>query len=126
MQNIVKKDGFSFGFDPKACSSCGGRCCRGESGYIWINKDEIKKISSFLNIDEEIFKKDYLKKVKYRYSIKEIKVDGEYQCLFFDAKNSRCQIYLVRPSQCESFPLWERYKDEKNINEVKKECPGIL
>ena len=125
MQNLIKKDGFSFAFDPKACESCKGDCCRGESGYIWVNKEEIENIANFLGILKDEFIKNYLKKVKYRFSIKEVVINGEYQCLFFDEKNCRCQIYPVRPTQCRTFPFWDRYKDEKYINEVCKECPGI-
>ncbi len=126
MQDIIKKDGYKFFFYPKACESCEGRCCRGESGYIWVNKKEIEDIAKFLDMNEEEFIKNCLKKVKYRFSIKEIFVGGEYQCLFFDYEKKRCEIYPVRPTQCRTFPFWDRYKDEKNIEEVKKECPGII
>lgn len=125
MQNLIKKEGYEFAFDPKACLSCEGNCCRGESGYIWVNRNEIKKISEFLGLNEDEFIKNCLKKVKYRFSIKEIFVDGEYQCLFFDKKRKRCEIYPVRPTQCKTFPFWDRYKDKKYIKEVCKECPGI-
>ncbi|CUU75212.1 Uncharacterised protein [Campylobacter hyointestinalis] len=33
--NIEKKDGFKYGFDPSFCQICGGKCCTGESGYIY-------------------------------------------------------------------------------------------
>lgn len=125
MQNLIKKDGYEFSFDPKACLECEGNCCRGESGYIWVNRDEIKKISEFLGLSEDEFIKNCLKKVKYRFTIKEIFVKGEYQCLFFDSEKKRCEIYPVRPTQCRTFPFWDRYKDKKYINEVCKECPGI-
>jgi len=123
-KNIVTKEGFSYGFDPSACSKCDGRCCRGESGYIFVNSEEIKKIAEFLGLDIETFKKDYLNKVKYRYSIKELKIDGEYECLFFDNKTNSCEIYEVRPKQCRTFPFWDYFKDK--VDEVKKECIGIV
>ncbi len=121
----MKREGFDFYFDPAACGNCCGACCRGESGFIWVNKEEISKIARFLNIDIENFIKNYLKKVKYRFSLKEIKVAGENICIFFDLKSCRCEIYPVRPSQCVSYPFWDRYREEKHKNEVFEECPGV-
>jgi len=123
MRNLIKKEGFEFYFDQNGCFSCEGNCCTGESGYIWVDKEEIKNIADFLKIDIEDFKKDFLKKEKYRYTIKEVKIKKEYHCIFF---NKGCQIYPVRPKQCKTYPFWERYKDKKNLDEVIKECPAII
>ena len=123
-ESLITKEGFSYSFKPSACSECDGRCCRGESGYIWVNSDEIKKIAEFLKLDEEIFKKDYLNKVKYKFTIKEVKINGEFECVFFDNKKNSCQIYEVRPLQCRTFPFWDYFKT--HIKEVKEECIGIV
>ncbi len=123
MQNIVKKEGFTFSFDQSACMGCNGACCRGESGYVWVSPEEIEAISEFLKMDTEDFIREYLKKSGYKWSIKEIKQGGEYLCAFFD---KGCTIYPVRPKQCREFPFWDRYKDAKNIQEVVRECPGIV
>jgi Fe-S-cluster containining protein len=120
----IKKEGFDYAFDPNACKGCAGNCCIGESGYIWVNPYEIKKIADFLGVEEERFKKDYLKKVKYRYSIKEVYKEGSFECLFFDKEGGGCSIYEVRPSQCASYPFWEYFKS--NFKEVYEECPGIV
>ena len=121
---IVRKKGYDYAFDPSKCEECDGNCCRGESGYIWVNESEIEKIAEFLGLDVKIFKKDYLNRVKYRYSIKELKINGEYICLFFDEKQKRCKIYDVRPKQCRTFPFWEYFKDRED--EVRRECIGIV
>jgi len=122
---IIKKDGFSFGFNPSACEECGGKCCIGESGYIWVNPLEIDKIARFLNLSSDEFKKFYLIKVGYKFSLKEKKLDeNNYACIFFDEKNKNCSIYDVRPTQCRTFPFWDFFKT--HIDEVKKECPGIV
>ncbi|WP_281950852.1 YkgJ family cysteine cluster protein [Nitrosophilus kaiyonis] len=126
MCNIIKKEGFDFSFDQNACYSCDGNCCTGESGYIWLNSDEIESIAKFLKIKSEDFIRNYLKKVRYRYTIKEVVIEGKYNCLFFDPKTKRCEIYPVRPKQCRTFPFWEKYRNPKNIEEVKRECPGII
>jgi Fe-S-cluster containining protein len=125
MSEIIRKEGFSFGFNPKACEECGGKCCTGESGYIWVTPIEMQKIANFLNMSLDSFKQTFLTKVGYKFSIKEKKLgENNYACLFFDEKTSRCTIYDVRPNQCRTFPFWDFFKI--NVNEVKKECPGII
>jgi len=125
MSEIIKKEGFSFGFNPKACEECGGKCCTGASGYIWVTPFEMEKIANFLKISVEELKYLYLKKVEYKFSIKEKLLEKDnYACLFFDEKNKKCMIYEVRPNQCRTFPFWDFFKN--NIDEVKKECIGIV
>jgi Fe-S-cluster containining protein len=123
--DIIQKEGYSYKFNPLECESCGGGCCRGESGYIWAKYDEIVKMAEFVNKSVEDFATIYLKKVKHRYSLVEKKLDeNDYACIFFDEKTSRCSIYPVRPLQCRTFPFWEQFKN--NEEEVRKECPGII
>jgi hypothetical protein len=118
---ILKESGFNFEFNTDGCESCQGRCCTGESGYIWVNSKEIEAIASFLKLDIDEFKKFYLNKVNYKFSIKERELDiDNFACLFFE--NNSCSIYEVRPAQCRTFPFWDYFKE--NINEVLKECPA--
>ncbi len=118
------KDGFNYAFEVDACTSCKGNCCIGESGYIWVTPNEIQNISSFLSLGIDKFYEKYVKKVKYKYSLKEIEYNGGLKCIFFDEKKKGCGIYSVRPKQCKSFPFWEHFKN--NIKEVENECPGIV
>jgi Fe-S-cluster containining protein len=124
MYNIVKQDGFSFGFDSSKCFACEGNCCTGESGYIWCTPKEIDDMAKFLKMDRQSFVDDFIKKVGYKSSLKELKIAGSYNCLFFDTDKKQCQIYPVRPTQCRTFPFWDHFKN--NIEEVVKECPGIV
>ncbi|MDX4063948.1 YkgJ family cysteine cluster protein [Aliarcobacter skirrowii] len=125
MSNLLKKDGYSFSFNPKACESCGGKCCTGDSGYIWINIVEIERLSKHLNLTIDEFSKKYLYKVRYKYSLKEIELEPNvYSCCFFDNTNKMCSIYEFRPNQCRTFPFWDYFKTNKE--ELKKECIGIL
>ena len=118
---IIEKEDFPYKFDADACRNCEGNCCTGESGYIWVSPQDIKNISEFLNIDEELFKKTFLIKVGYKYSLKEKPYKNGFACVFFE---NGCKIYPVRPNQCRTFPFWDYYKDK--IDEIKKECPGII
>lgn len=124
MSNLIKKDGFKFAFDSSACEACQGRCCTGESGYIYVTKTEALAISELLGIDIKQLMSKYLFKKSYKYSIKENKIGDSYECVFFDRENNGCKIYEVRPTQCRTFPFWDYYKSR--VDELKDECPGIL
>jgi len=122
---LKRVDGFNYSFDESACASCGGRCCIGESGYIWVNMPEIEAIAKYLNLDIQEFAKEYLIRAKNRYSLKELKVkDLGYACIFFDTDKRMCKIYSVRPKQCRTFPFWGAFKDD--VSELVKECPGVI
>lgn len=119
----MTKEGYDFAFDPKACAQCLGNCCIGESGYIWLSNQNIQDIAKSLEIDVALFITEYLRKIGYRYSLKEVAFEKGYRCIFFDVEKRGCSIYAQRPLQCRTFPFWEHFKN--NISEVEAECPGI-
>ena len=119
----ILKEGFDFKFNPQACDYCAGRCCCGERGYIWLNNTEIRHIAEFLNIEIKIFISDYLRKENGKYTIKDIKFDGYYSCLFFDRDERQCSIYSMRPAQCRTYPFWDIYKDDPEP--LFTECSGV-
>ena len=122
--NYLEQEGFDYRFDPSKCAQCEGDCCIGEPGHIWISSKEITVLAQFLNIEPEELIHQYLKKVGYKYTIKERVVDdSNYACLFFDLENKRCSIYEARPKQCRTFPFWDHFKVNKE--EVFKECPAV-
>jgi len=124
MSNIIKKDGYPYSFDAGACSTCQGRCCTGESGYIYVTKSEIENIAKLLGLDVRDFVSKYLFKKMYKYSIKEIEYNGSFECVFYDRESNGCKIYEARPTQCKTFPFWDYYKTR--VEELKLECPGII
>lgn len=119
----IKKPGFDFEFDPKACKECRGNCCVGESGFIWVSSSEIKTIADFLEISSSELKEKYLYRDSYQFSIKERSCSLGLACVFFDLEKLACKIYPVRPNQCKSFPFWDYFKE--HIDELESECPGI-
>lgn len=122
--NILKQDGYNYCFDANVCSSCEGNCCIGESGYIWINQQEIKRLSDLLKISIDEVKTKYLKKINYKYSIKEKQLSTDnFACVFFNTDLKQCSIYDARPNQCRTFPFWDYFKE--NEKEVYEECPAI-
>ena len=121
---IIQKDGFPFQFESEACNSCEAQCCSGESGNIFFTKSEMVEIANHLNISTEIFLSDFCRKVGYKYSIKEIRFQGKYNCIFLT--ENRCDIYNVRPKQCRTFPFWNEFQNKENLEYLKKECIGIF
>ena len=124
MSEVITKEGFNYGFDASECSNCKGNCCIGESGFIWINLLEMQELSKLLNISVDELKKEHLRKVGYKFSIKEEKLSHDnYACKFFDTSLRQCSIYDARPKQCRTFPFWDYFKE--NEKEVYEECPAI-
>ncbi len=122
---LITKEGFCYTFNPKACEECGGNCCTGESGHIWVSVQKIPEMAAFLEMESGEFIEKYLEKSGYRYTLKEkVAVEGEFDCIFFDRNAGRCTVYPVRPMQCRTFPFWDYFKD--NEEELRNECPGIL
>ncbi len=122
--SIIKKEGYPYAFNSDACSSCQGRCCTGESGYIYVTKAEIFAIAELLDMDVNEFGVKYLFKNGYKYSLKENKIEDSYECVFYDRESNGCKIYMARPNQCKTFPFWDYFKT--HVDELKDECPGII
>jgi len=124
MYSIMNEKGYNYSFNPNACEACGGNCCTGESGNVFVNQKEIEAISHFLELGISEFKEKYLEKRAYKFSLKEHMVEQSHDCIFFDRKIKGCGIYPVRPSQCRTFPFWPYFKN--NEEELVQECPGII
>ena len=122
---LMTHEQYKFKFAPSACEACGGHCCTGESGYIWVKYAEIQNIATYVSLSVEEFATMYLRKVKHRYSLIEKQLEpNNFACIFFNETQKRCSIYPVRPLQCRTFPFWEQFKNDEE--EVRKECPGIV
>ncbi|GAB0172042.1 YkgJ family cysteine cluster protein [Helicobacter trogontum] len=125
--NIIRKENFDFVFNAGKCGECGGKCCYGESGYIFVSIAEMEQISAFLEIPFEDFCLRYVKKVGTRFSFIEKKCEDEEKgvsCIFFDEKSLKCSVYEVRPKQCQTFPFWDMYKNNKD--ELVGRCIGVV
>ena len=82
------EDGYNYAFDPNACEDCGGNCCTGESGYIFLNQKEMEGIAQYLELPMAELKEEYLFKKGYKFSIKE-RITGEsHDCIFFDREKT--------------------------------------
>lgn len=125
MCSLVRSDGFDYAFDPSKCEECGGKCCAGSSGYIFVTDEEIAKIAQFLGDTEAVVRGCYIKRVGKLQSIREREITkNNYECLFFDSKTGQCKIYAVRPTQCRTFPFWDSAKDQMDL--LKEICIGVI
>jgi Fe-S-cluster containining protein len=122
-EKVIQREGFAFTFNPGACERCRGRCCNGESGSIFVNSSEIRAISKFLGIEISEFMEEYLVKISQKFSIREIRPNNNYACIFYDREKNRCSIYPVRPHQCKAFPFWGYFRDRPQ--EAAREYPGV-
>lgn len=115
-------DGFDYAFNPVKCAECGGKCCIGESGYVFLTKDEMAQIADFLGLDFGAFTKRFVRQIGQQYSLIEKPHKSGLACVFFDDEK-RCTIYPVRPAQCKKFPFWDIFKN--NANGAFRECEGV-
>ncbi|EPN7177683.1 YkgJ family cysteine cluster protein [Campylobacter upsaliensis] len=120
---MILKEGFKYSFDESKCESCGGKCCTGESGNIFVNQEEIRLLREHFTLDELEFRERFLRKVGFKFSLKEKEFEDGFACIFFDTKRRNCSIYAMRPTQCKAFPFWDYFKTHKK--ELEKECIGI-
>ncbi len=100
----------------------------GKAGIFFLNIQEMQKISAFLKLELEEFSQKYVKKVGYKFSLleKDAKELG-LACVFLDLETKKCQIYSVRPKQCQTFPFWESVKtfSKEQKKAFCQSCPGI-
>lgn len=118
-EEVWYKDGLRF-----TCTQC-GNCCSGEPGYVWVTKDEIRRIASFRGRDDGWLPEGELRRVGVRYSLTE-RPNGD--CIFLKREGGKtmCSIYPVRPSQCRTWPFWEvNLRSPEAWAQEAKTCPGM-
>lgn len=86
-----------------------------------MTREEQERLASFLSMTLETFLKTYTVLIGRRRSL-----IGAGQCVFLDGVTNRCTVYDARPSQCRSFPFWERNLDSVEAwVETARQCEGI-
>ena len=120
---MIEPESFPFQFTSQACRSCGGRCCRGLGGYVWISLSELQDMATAKGMDAVLFAQQYVRQIQGRFSLRERVINGEHFCCFFDPIACMCTIYANRPEQCRCFPFWKKFKED--YQELLRECPGV-
>ena len=107
------------------CTQC-GNCCTGAPGYVWVSREEIRRIARFLGRNDEWLPADQLRRVGFKYSLTE---RANSDCVFLVSAGDRkrtCSIYPVRPLQCRTWPFWsENLKSSDAWNRAALLCPGM-
>jgi Fe-S-cluster containining protein len=102
------------------CKMCGS-CCYGEGG-IFLQKEEIIRIATFLEMTPESFITQFCIEEGNRLSIK---TGADNFCIFYD-KEKNCTIHHVKPSPCTLWPFYSALLEDLDNWEVAKDaCPGI-
>lgn len=129
---LMRKDGFPFSFQTTACNHCPAKCCTGASGNIIVNDQEIGNISRELQLDEQIFRTEFLRTTEEGHlSLREYKLGhNNYACALLEPNGKKCSIYNVRPMQCRTFPFWNEYSGSDDLaelyrKELDEECLGV-
>jgi len=115
------RDGLRF-----QCTQC-GNCCTGAPGYVWVTKEEIRRIAEFRGRQDRWLPGDELRRVGFRYSLTEDQASGD--CVFLTKQKDGqrgCSIYPVRPLQCRTWPFWgDNLTSSSAWAEASQTCPGM-
>lgn len=122
------------------CSQC-GNCCTGGPGYVWISKEEIRRLAEFLKLTPAEVVERYCRKVDGKFSLNEHRNSaGLYDCTFLTEQKVTervdgrrvtvtrrgCSVYPVRPLQCRTWPFWPENLWAKNTwDHAAKRCHGM-
>jgi uncharacterized protein len=110
------RNGLSF-----RCTQC-GNCCTGSPGYVWVEEEDVRRISEYLDKPIGEIRLLHTRPARGRVSLTEY-ANGD--CTFFDPATRRCRIYPVRPSQCRTWPFWtSNLRDPESWKQAEQACPG--
>ena len=100
------------------CQKC-GECCKGYGG-VFVNEQEIKHISRYLNMGAESFLTDYC---QWSGGRPLIRTSESGYCVFWDKV---CTIHPVKPRMCKIWPFIESILvDPANWDVIRSVCPGV-
>jgi Fe-S-cluster containining protein len=104
------------------CTQCGD-CCTGAPGYVWVNREEIEQLAAAIGCEDvSDFCDHYVREIGVRRSLKE-RANGD--CVLFDSKTRKCQVYQARPRQCRTWPFWDsNLKSPETWKQTCQVCPG--
>ena len=108
------------------CAGCGACCAGPEEGYVWVTDEEIALIALHLGMPEARFRKQHVRRVGRRQSLKEARPSKDCVFLVQRPGGRGCSIYSVRPVQCRTWPFWSGNIDQPVSWAIAgTRCPGI-
>jgi Fe-S-cluster containining protein len=110
---------FQKAMDLFECTQC-GTCCQGEGG-IYLSREEIRRISLFLNLSQQNFLNKFCLQKNGKVYI-HTREDG--YCHF--SQKGRCSIHEVKPAPCRQWPFFPpMLTDQINWETARNSCPGL-
>jgi uncharacterized protein len=106
------------------CSRC-SLCCRFESGFVWLSRNDLSALSTGLGISKDETVRRFCRVVDLAgFRQLSLAEQSNKDCIFW--REGSCSVYEFRPLQCRSFPFWShQLVSEESWRESGKECPGI-
>lgn len=117
MSGPVAVGRFNFRFE---CQTGCTNCCT-QNGHVYLNEDDITRISAHLGLERDTFEKRYLCRSPEGMRLTFPRPDS---CHFL--VSSGCKIHEVKPLQCRTFPYWpENVRNRASWKALRRYCPGI-
>lgn len=110
------------------CARCSA-CCRGEPGYVFLTKADLKRLLRRLGLDFKRFFHDYCTLVDagngMALSLREVtRNKSSNDCVLWGEKG--CSVYEDRPVQCSTYPFWPSIMGSRaSWKREASACPGI-
>jgi Fe-S-cluster containining protein len=107
-----------------SCTRC-SVCCRGEPGYVFLSKEDLRKLLRRLGLDFKSFFREYCTLVDEGMGMAlTLRENAAYDCVLWGAEG--CTVYDDRPAQCSTYPFWASILDSMaSWNAEARNCPGI-
>jgi hypothetical protein len=108
------------------CTQCGNCCAGPNEGYIWATARELEAIAEFLKMPVRDLRRRYVQRVRLRTTI--VEDPQTKDCIFLRTVEGRrrCAIYLVRPTQCKTWPFWASNLTGPDAwNRAAQRCAGV-
>jgi uncharacterized protein len=107
-----------------SCARCSS-CCRGEPGFVFLSKDDLRRLLRRTNLDFKTFYRDYCRLVDAGAGMAlSLRENAVFDCVFWS--KAGCTVYQDRPVQCSTYPFWSSIMDSKaSWKAESRSCPGI-
>lgn len=87
-----------------------------------MNKADIEALAAEVGLEPAEFERQYVRSIGVRKSLVEF---GNGDCVFFDNRTRKCQVYAARPRQCRTWPFWDsNLKSQAAWDAMCESCPG--
>jgi uncharacterized protein len=107
-----------------SCARC-SCCCRGEPGFVFLSKDDLRRLLRRTKLDLGVFIRDYCRLIDTGDGMTlSLREKAAFDCVFWT--NGGCSVYEDRPIQCSTYPFWASIMESNaSWKAESRYCPGI-